>query len=88
MVRYDTVASGDVMRFLPGIRVGALTTLVLLTPAWAMAQAIGGTVTDTTGAVLPGATVEVRSPVLIEQVRTAVTDGAGEYLITGLLSGV
>ncbi len=76
------------MRFLPGIRAGALTTLVLLTPAWAAAQAIGGTVTDQTGAVLPGVTVEVRSPVLIEQVRTAVTDGAGEYLITGLLSGV
>ncbi len=76
------------MRFLTDIRVGALTTLVLLTPAWAMAQAIGGTVKDTTGAVLPGVTVEARSPVLIEQVRTAVTDGAGEYLITGLLSGV
>ena len=79
------------MRFFHDIRAGALTSLtvfVLLTPAWAMAQAIGGTVTDTTGAVLPGVTVEVRSPVLIERVRTAVTDGAGEYLITGLLSGV
>ncbi len=82
---------GRQMRFFHDIRAGALTSLtvfVLLTPAWAMAQAIGGTVTDTTGAVLPGVTVEVRSPVLTERVRTAVTDGAGEYLITGLLSGV
>ena len=43
------------MRFLHHIRVGALTTLVLLTPAWAVAQAIGGTVTDTRpGRYCPG----------------------------------
>lgn len=58
-----------------------------LLPTGARAQAIGGTVRDSSGAVLPGVTVEARSPVLIEQVRTAVTDGAGQYLITGLVSG-
>ena len=59
----------------------------LLAPAGADAQAIGGTVTDATGGVLPGVTVEARSPALIEQVRTAITDGSGQYLITGLESG-
>ena len=66
---------------------GICAVIGLLTPAGASAQAIGGTVTDETGGVLPGVTVEARSPALIEQVRTAVTDGAGQYLITGLVSG-
>jgi hypothetical protein len=49
---------------------------------------IAGTVTDTTGAVLPGVTVEARSPVLIEQVRTAQTDAQGQYRIVQLRPGV
>jgi len=51
--------------------------LLALAPAAAFAQtsAIGGTVKDTSGAVLPGVTVEASSPVLIERVRTGVTDG-------------
>ena len=53
----------------------------------ASAQAIGGTVTDSTGSVLPGEVIEVRSPALIEQVRTAVSDGTGAYLIIGLEPG-
>ena len=61
-------------------------TLALL-PATAGAQAIGGTVSDTTGGVLPGVTVEARSPALIEQVRTAVTDGNGQYQIVALEAG-
>ena len=60
---------------------------LLLVPAVAHAQAIGGTVTDTTGGVLPGVTVEARSPALIEQVRTAITDGSGQYLIVALETG-
>lgn len=60
---------------------------LLLAPALAHAQAIGGTVTDSTGGVLPGVTVEARSPALIEQVRTAITDGNGQYLIVALESG-
>ena len=73
---------------LVGVLLGlvALVTLMLL-PGTASAQAIGGAVTDTTGGVLPGVTVEARSPVLIEEVRTAVTDGAGQYLIIALQSG-
>ena len=61
---------------------------LLLVPSLANAQAIGGTVTDATGGILPGVTVEARSPALIEQVRTAVTDGSGQYLIIALETGV
>ena len=60
---------------------------LLLAPSLARAQAIGGTVSDTTGGVLPGVTVEARSPALIEQVRTAVTDGNGQYLLVALETG-
>ena len=65
---------------------GAIGFLMLL-PAVAGAQQIGGTVTDTTGGVLPGVTVEARSPDIIEQVRTAITDGNGQYLIVALEPG-
>src|SRR5688572_9594533 len=63
---------------------------LLLLPALAAAQssAIAGEVKDTSGAVLPGVTVEVTSPALIEKVRTAVTDDAGRYSIVQLVSGV
>lgn len=69
---------------------GSLLALGLLLPALALAQenaGISGTVTDTTGAVLPGVTVEASSPALIEGVRTAVTGGNGAYSITGLRPG-
>ena len=65
----------------------AAAACLLLAPGAAHGQAIGGTVTDTTGGVLPGVTVEARSPALIEQVRTAVTDGNGQYLIVALETG-
>ena len=57
-------------------------------PAAAYAQAsIGGTVKDASGAVLPGVTVEASSPVLIEKVRSVVTDGTGQYKIIDLRPG-
>jgi len=60
----------------------------LLTPAAAWAQAsIAGTVKDASGAVLPGVSVEASSPVLIEKVRSAVTDGSGQYKIIDLRPG-
>ena len=65
-------------------------TFMLLLSAVAGAQqdsGIAGLVTDTTGGVLPGVTVEVSSPALIEGVRTAVTDGQGRYNTIGLLPG-
>src|SRR5947209_4165081 len=51
---------------------------VLWFPASAHAQsAIAGVVKDTSGAVLPGVTVEAASDVLIEKTRSVVTDGEG-----------
>src|SRR5213596_2690594 len=65
----------------------ALALLVL--PAAARAQsAVAGVVKDTSGAVLPGVTVEISSDVLIEKTRSAVTDGEGQYKIIDLRPGV
>src|SRR5256886_4848663 len=63
--------------------------LLMLLPVIASAQtsAIAGTVKDTSGAVLPGVTVEASSPALIEKVRSAVTDGNGQYKIEALRPG-
>src|SRR5713226_3116227 len=61
----------------------------LLMPVAALAQAtIAGAVKDTSGAVLPGVTVEASSPALIEKTRTVVTDGSGQYSIVNLRPGV
>jgi len=61
----------------------------LATPALVQAQsAIAGVVRDTSGAVLPGVTVEASSPVLIEKVRAAVTNESGQYRIVDLRPGV
>src|SRR3954468_12024821 len=68
----------------------ALLCLVLSSSAYAQisqSSSIAGAVKDTTGAVMPGVTVEVASPVLIEKVRTAITDGQGLYLVTDLRPG-
>lgn len=51
------------------------------------AATITGMVRDTSGAVLPGVTVEASSPALIEKIRTTVTDGQGQYRIVELRPG-
>ena len=62
------------------LRAAGLLVFVVVFPSVVFAQAsITGVVRDTSGAVLPGVTVEAASPVLIEKVRTAVTDGSGRY---------
>jgi hypothetical protein len=61
----------------------------LILPATVFAQAtITGTARDSSGAVLPGVTVEAASPVLIEKVRTGISDGAGIFQITELRPGI
>jgi hypothetical protein len=65
-----------------------LLAVVLLLPSTVFAQAtLTGTVRDASGAVLPGVTVEAASPALIEKVRSAVTDGSGQYRIIDLQPG-
>src|SRR5262245_22915096 len=70
---------------------GAFALAALLFPVSALAQqaaAIVGVARDTSGAVLPGVTVEASSPALIEKVRTTTTDGNGAYRIADLQPGV
>jgi hypothetical protein len=62
--------------------------VLLIVPAAARAQAsLTGIVKDTSGAVLPGVTVEAASDVLIEKVRTAVSDSSGRYQLVDLRPG-
>src|SRR5512134_3196991 len=79
---------GHSMRVSRLLVVGALAlSFTLLTTAALAQSAIAGTVRDTSGAVLPGVTVEASSPALIEKVRTATTDGNGFYRIVDLRAG-
>jgi len=67
----------------------AMALVSLGLPAAARAQSvIAGAVKDTSGAVLPGVTVEAASPVLIEKTRSVVTNGQGQYAITDLRPGL
>lgn len=69
-----------------------LWSFLLLLPAEVWSQAVSGTIAgvvrDTSGAVMPGVTVEARSPALIERVRTVATDGQGLYRIVDLRPGL
>ena len=74
-------------------RVGFVLQVVVacavLFPAVAFGQsAFSGIIRDTSGAVLPGVTVEASSDVLIEKVRGVVSDGEGRYTIVDLRPGV
>ena len=63
--------------------------LFVLVPSIAHAQSsLTGVVKDTSGAVLPGVTVEAASPVLIEKTRSVATDATGGYRLTDLRPGV
>jgi hypothetical protein len=62
--------------------------LLLLTSSAAYAQAtIAGVVRDSSGALLPGVTVEATSPSLTEKIRTVVSDATGQYRIVTLPPG-
>src|SRR6188474_1910595 len=77
-------AMKQVMRALAAVLLG----LVLSRDASAQALGtIAGAVKDSSGAALPGVTVEVTSPALIEKTRTATTDSAGLYRIVNLPPG-
>ena len=73
-------------------RGGVILGMLLLAAHAASAQnassgSIAGVVKDATGAVLPGVTIEAASPVLIEKVRSAISDDQGNYKIVDLKPG-
>ena len=67
----------------------AVVVTFLSVPSAVLAQdaEIAGIVTDNTGGILPGVTVEASSPALIEQSRVVFTDSAGAYRIIALNPG-
>ena len=73
-------------------RVNAIVAMIgivlFVSTAWAQqSSSITGVVRDASGAVLPGVIVEAASPALIEQVRSATTDGEGRYVVVDLRPG-
>ena len=67
---------------------GVVVGILLLAPAQVFAQsAIAGIVKDTSGAAMPGVTVEAASDVLIEKVKTTVSDANGGYRVSDLRPG-
>ena len=69
------------------LTVAAFVVLLPLNVYAQQASGIAGVARDTSGAVLPGVTVEASSPALIEKVRTVVTDGEGRFLFRELTAG-
>jgi hypothetical protein len=70
------------------VRTFFVLACLLAVHSTASAQAtLAGAVKDSSGAVLPGVSVEAASPALIEKVRTTVTDSAGRYRIEDLRPG-
>ena len=75
------------VRFLPSLVLALLLWISAASVAHAQAAVIDGTVTDATGLVLPGVTVEARSAAPDGPFALAVSDGAGTFAITGLPPG-
>src|SRR6185503_2274960 len=69
------------------LRTLLVLALCLGLPSLVFAQSIAGTVRDTSGAVLPGVSVEATSPALIEKTRSVVTDANGQFQIIDLRPG-
>ena len=74
------------------VQLVAVSGCLVFLPATAWAQAgtgnIAGVVRDTSGAVMPGVTVEAASPALIERVRASATDNQGLYRLVDLRPGL
>jgi hypothetical protein len=69
------------------VTAGVLVACVAGTAHAQQRASIVGVVQDSTGAVLPGVTVEASSPVLIEKSRSTITDAAGRYAVVDLRPG-
>jgi Carboxypeptidase regulatory-like domain len=72
---------------LAGITCTVLAVLCLTSTAVRAQSVFTGVVKDSSGAVLPGVTVEASSPVLIEKSKSTVTDGNGAYRLVDLRPG-
>src|SRR3954447_4776542 len=78
------------MRRVVLLSMAVLCAAVFFVPGTSNAQdraAIAGAVKDSSGAVMPGVTVEASSPALIEKTRSVVTDRGGQYKIVDLPPG-
>src|SRR5262245_6123100 len=69
------------------VALGILALTFFISAPAAAQGAITGVVKDVSGGVLPGVTVEVASPVLIEKVRSVSTDATGQYRVVDLRPG-
>src|SRR5438105_7561381 len=81
------------MKWKPVVPVIAVVCAIIGTATPLLAQAVQtstltGTIKDTTGAVLPGVTVNVSSPSQVGGVQTNVTDSQGIYRFPALHPGV
>src|SRR4051812_26031870 len=76
------------MRTLHGGWLGLVAAAIFFLPTAARAQSsIAGVARDSSGGVLPGVTVEAKSPALIEGTRSVITDSSGQYRIVDLRPG-
>ena len=74
-------------RLASGLVLAWACAIGLPSAAFAQASGIAGVVKDTSGAVMPGVTVEASSPALIERVRSVTSDSQGQYKIVDLRPG-
>ena len=71
-----------------GVLLAWICAVALPATAFAQASGIAGVVKDSSGAVMPGVTVEASSPALIERVRSVTTDTQGQFKIVDLRPGI
>src|SRR5580765_6024802 len=77
----------NIMRGMLKVSMAVTCAVLLSTAAFAQSASITGVVKDSSGGVIPAVTVEAASDVLIEKVRSAVTDASGQYRIVDLRTG-
>jgi hypothetical protein len=85
---YEAAASSSRVREVAGGAPSLARILSNAALAGGAASELRGVARDTSGAVLPGVTVEVSSPSLLNNVRTGVTDAQGQVRIAGLPPGL